>query len=230
MADPNLHLLRNAVSKLGDLANELVFVGGCTTGLFITDEGADNIRSTKDVDAIVETATYSQYVDFEKRLEQRGFIRDLSPGAPICRWMIGDTILDVMPIEEGILGFKNRWYQDAVSYANRRQIDGSITIRVVSPPYFVATKLEAFADRGSNDFLGSRDLEDIITVVNGREEISSEIASSPDDLRTYIGDQVRRLLSNHRFVDALPGHLNPDVGRVMLVIERFESMASISAS
>jgi hypothetical protein len=40
MTHPNLEMLRSAVVNLGDLADEMVFVGGCTTGLLITDEGA----------------------------------------------------------------------------------------------------------------------------------------------------------------------------------------------
>ena len=45
-----------AVEQLGDLANEMVFLGGCATGLLITDPAAPAIRVTRDVDAIVEVA------------------------------------------------------------------------------------------------------------------------------------------------------------------------------
>lgn len=65
----NIEMLRAAVINLGELAEELVFVGGATTGLFITDEGAADIRTTKDVDAIVEAASYAQYSIFSERLQ-----------------------------------------------------------------------------------------------------------------------------------------------------------------
>lgn len=64
MTDPNLEMLRVAVENLGDLADEMVFVGGCTTGLLITDEGAAEVRATDDVDSIVELTSYAQYNTF----------------------------------------------------------------------------------------------------------------------------------------------------------------------
>ncbi len=43
MADPNIEMLRSAVAQLGELCDELVFVGGSTTGLFITDPAATQV-------------------------------------------------------------------------------------------------------------------------------------------------------------------------------------------
>jgi hypothetical protein len=62
MVDPNIELLRLAARQLGTLVNELVFVGGSTTGLFLTDHTAPPLRATKDVDAIVEAANYVEYI------------------------------------------------------------------------------------------------------------------------------------------------------------------------
>ncbi len=223
MANPNIELLQSVVSELGELADEFVFVGGCTVGLFITDEGSEYIRPTKDVDGIVEAATYSQYVDFGTRLSKLGF----NPDGPTCRWMKGDMILDVLPIEERILGFKNKWYADAVKAAEFRPILADKSIRVVSAAYFMATKFEAFKDRGKNDFLSSHDLEDVITVVNGREELIDELRSSPADVRSYVGKIVASFLKDRDFLDSLPGHLNPDEGRVSLVLSRLEAIAKL---
>ena len=57
MNDPNLHLLEAAARLLQPLLDELVFVGGCATGLLITDPGAVGIRPTKDVDVITEVGS-----------------------------------------------------------------------------------------------------------------------------------------------------------------------------
>jgi hypothetical protein len=35
--NPNLMILELAVNSLGTLANDMVFIGGCATGLLITD-------------------------------------------------------------------------------------------------------------------------------------------------------------------------------------------------
>ena len=54
MADPNRALFESVIRLLAPVLDEFVFVGGCTTGLFITDPAAGGIRPTKDVDAIVD--------------------------------------------------------------------------------------------------------------------------------------------------------------------------------
>ena len=227
MADPNLELLRTAVSRLGSLANEMVFVGGCATGLLITDEASPENRPTLDVDAIIEAVTYSQYVDFEKRLGEIGFKRDLSEGAPICRWMMDEVLLDILPIDGNILGFKNSWYEGAVKTAVSHNIGAETDIRAASPPYFIATKLEAFADRGNNDFLGSRDIEDVISVINGREELVDDIKNADEGVREYISRSVSELLKKRAFVDSLSGHLNPDTDRLPILLERLEQISEL---
>jgi len=63
---------------------ELVFVGGCVTGLLITDEAAGAPRSTLDVDAIAEITSYAGYTSFGERLRQLGFEPDTREGAPLC--------------------------------------------------------------------------------------------------------------------------------------------------
>jgi hypothetical protein len=55
--DPNYEYLFLVADALGDLRNDVVFDGGCTAGLLLTDLAAEPIRATKDVDAIVEAAT-----------------------------------------------------------------------------------------------------------------------------------------------------------------------------
>ena len=227
MVDPNIEVLRLAVAQPGDLADELVFVGGSTTGLFITDEASTDVRPTKDVDAIVKASTYSKYVDFELRLEKANFRRDISEDAPICRWIKGKTIFDILPIEGKILGFRNSWYGGAVETASSYEIEAKVNIKVVTPPYFLATKLEAFAGRGKNDFLESRDIEDIIAVVNGREELMEEVTNAPDDVRAFVANYVADLLSQRGFIDAIPGHLNPDSSRFSIVMDRLRRISML---
>jgi len=86
MRDTNRQLLVSAAQLLQPVLDDLVFVGGCVTGLLITDETAPDVRATVDVDAIVEIASYSQYANFGQRLREIGFDEDTSEGAPLCRW------------------------------------------------------------------------------------------------------------------------------------------------
>src|SRR6266404_4514567 len=58
MPSANLELLKQVAKRLGSLLPEVVFVGGCTTELFITDEAAPEVRPTFDVDVIAEITSY----------------------------------------------------------------------------------------------------------------------------------------------------------------------------
>jgi predicted nucleotidyltransferase len=164
-------------AKLKPLLQEIVFVGGCTTGLLITDPAASPVRATDDVDVIVEVASYAEYTRFSKPLRTLGFSEDSSEGAPICRWLIDQMKLDVMPTDKTILGFSNRWYKPAIEAAAPIDLDG-FQLKVVTTPYFIGTKLEAFRGRGKGDFYASTDLEDIINVLDGLASISNHRCSS----------------------------------------------------
>lgn len=123
-------------ARLKKLLPEVVFVGGCTTGLLITDPAASPVRATDDVDVIVEVTSYAEYARFSKRLHNLGFSEDSSDGTPICRWLINNMKLDVMPTDETILGFSNRWYKPAMKSAVLVELD-AFELRVVTTPYFI---------------------------------------------------------------------------------------------
>jgi hypothetical protein len=226
VADPNRALFESVVRLLAPVLDELVFVGGSTTGLFITDPAAGGIRPTRDVDAIVDVKSYAVYVTLSERLRALGLVEDTTPSAPLCRWRRDDLIVDVMPVDERILGFSNRWYTKAIATAQRIDVAGH-EAQVVTPALFVATKLEAFHGRGGGDIVASHDLEDIIAVVDGRPAIVSEVAAAPTDVRGYIASELQALLDNQDFVEALGGFLLPDAasqGRRRLLEERLKSM------
>jgi hypothetical protein len=69
---------------------------------------------------------------------------------------------------------------------------------------------EAFNSRGGGDFLLSHDLEDIVTVIDGRSALADEVQRSPEELRAYIAEQMRSLEQAPGFLDALAGHLPGD--------------------
>jgi len=210
MANRNLKLLKVAAKLLRPVLDELVFVGGCATGLLVSDEAAAEVRPTFDVDAIAEITSYVEYTTFGERLHKLGFTEDASEGAPICRWQHGQIKLDLMPLDEKILGFSNRWYKSAMDSAQEFEIERDIRIRVVTAPYFCATKLEAFKGRGKGDYLASHDLEDLITVVDGRPELLDELRLASKDVRSYISGAIGQMLKARQFIDALPGYLLPD--------------------
>lgn len=230
MTNPNLELLKVAAKLLSPIVDELVFVGGCTTGLLITEDAAADVRPTKDVDTISEITSYAAYIDLSDRLKALGFVEDTSEGAPLCRWLHGEIKVDVMPLDEKVLGFSNRWYPQAIKFAEHRTIEDGLTIRVVTAPYFYATKLEAFRGRGQGDYIASHDLEDLITVIDGRSQLLEELRNAEEDVRSYCAKETALLLETREFIDAIPGFLLPDSAsqsRVSVVLKRLTEIAAI---
>jgi len=221
--DINIRMIIAVAKRLGDLRDKVVFVGGCATGLFITDPAMPEVRATQDVDVIVEVASRMAYYLLEEELRLRGFKQDMSENAPVCRWLVDRIKIDIMPTQEEILGFSNRWYLPAIKNADQLQLEDDLIIKIVSPPYFLATKIDAFNGRGGGDYMASHDMEDIITILDGRPEIVSEIKSSSDDLKDFLSRTFRALLANDDFRESIPGHLSPDrasQSRLPLLIRR----------
>ena len=126
------------------------------------------------------------------------------------RWLVNGIKVDVMPTREDILGFSNRWYLPAIENAKYVELEKELSIKLVTPPYFLATKIEAFKGRGKGDYLASHDMEDIITILDGRTEIIDEIKSSSDEVKTFLSTTFQIFLADENFLDAIPGQLLPD--------------------
>lgn len=226
--DPNLDMLEAMAARLDELLSLLVFVGGSTTGLFITDPLLPPVRVTRDVDVITEATSRQDYHRLEEQLKNRGFAPDIDPDAPICRWRSGELILDLMPADETILGFANRWYQDALVRAQTTVLPSNRALQVISPPYFLATKLEAFHGRGQGDYWTSHDMEDIISVIDGRAEIVAEVAQTDGSLRKYLQQQFSAILADVLFKEAVSGFLPGDAisqARVPRILQRLHDIA-----
>lgn len=208
--NPNHAITVTVARQLGPLLAEFVFVGGCAAGLLITDPANAPVRVTRDVDVIVELTSYREYAALSARLRELGFREDASPGAPLCRWVLHDMYLDVMPTSGVVLGFTNRWYSDAIRAAQPFPLAPGLTIRLVTSPFFLATKFEAFLTRGKGDFHASHDLEDTIAIIDGRAELIAEIETSDAGVRRYLAAQFSALLADEAFRLSLPSHFLPD--------------------
>ncbi len=227
----NLEMVRRVAERLGGLRDSVVFVGGAVVDLLITDSAAPPVRPTKDVDVIVEVASLLDYHKLGDLLRSLGFREDSqSEGGPVCRWVIDDIKVDTMPVRGQVLGFSNMYYAVGVETAVPREIAEGLTIRLVSAPCFLAMKLEAFTDRGHNDFMESSDIEDVIAVLDGRPEVIDEIRDSPPQVKHFLVGAFAALLKEEEFLGSLPGNVevggeNPE--RVSIFLERVRTIASM---
>jgi predicted nucleotidyltransferase len=143
----------------------------------------------------------------------------------ICRMRLGDLKVDFMPDDEEILGFSNRWYAKGIETAVTLALTDELNIRRLTPELFVATKLEAYLGRGQGDLLMSRDLEDILLVIDGRKEIVAEIQQADANTEKFIAEQFAALLKNPDFDHFLAGNIRGPEGRVDIVRERFVTIS-----
>jgi hypothetical protein len=208
----SIELLESTAHALRPLLSEVVFLGGASIVLWITDPAAPAPRPTNDVDVVVEVASRAAFHAFEGRLRLLGFREDQEDGI-ICRWRHrdGDLVLDAMPADAAILGFENRWQGASIPDAVECALLSGARIRAAPPAYLLATKIEAFNGRGGEDFLGSSDFADMIALIDGREELVAEVQQSEQDLRGYLAGELGRLRAHPRFREGISGALRADL-------------------
>ena len=231
MADINQRLLDMIMAVAQALGPEIckrtAFVGGATTGLLVTDAFArEGVRLTDDVDVIIDIVSYGTWAQFQEELRKRGFSESPEDDV-ICRMRLGGLKVDFMPDDENILGFSNRWYELGLKTATDLELEKSVVIRVLTPPLFIATKLEAFLGRGNNDLLSSRDIEDILVVIDGRPELVTEIVAGPSDVSEFIAGQFALLSKHPDFENAVIGNLR-DPGRAELAFKRISEIIAVN--
>ncbi len=109
-----------------------------------------------------------------------------------------------------MLGFENKWYPIAFEMAENYKLDEFI-IKLIHPIYFLATKFEAYNNRGNRDILGSKDLEDILIVLDGRNQIYEELfkfKSKDNNVIEFIQEQLKILNNEDFFVYKLDEYPN----------------------
>lgn len=228
--DDHITMIRAVAKAMGpELCQDIAFVGGCTTALMLTDlYTRQQVRHTDDVDLIVHVLSYAHWEQLKERLRENGFREQLDNDAPICAMFLGSLRVDFMPDDADILKFGNTWYRDALESAELRDIGEDVTVKIVRPAHFVATKLAAYLSRGNNDPLDSHDVEDILTLIDGRPEIADEILQANSELRTYISSQLGTLQKHRDFEYAIAAASNGDVAREEVISKRVDVIVSFA--
>jgi hypothetical protein len=223
--------MRIVAQELESVGLSFAFVGGCAVWLLVDRPDLTDFRPTEDVDVIIEVVTLIELYKLEEQLRAAGFQHDTSEGTPICRWIVREYRVDIMPIDSRDLGMNSQWFREALETAQLVTIDGTVQAKVITPPLFLATKLAAFQDRGHSDLFGSHDVEDIVTITDGCEDIVQQVGNSSSDVRKFIADGFSVIMQQADFDDALFGHLSAAFGardRVQEVKEKFAAISVLS--
>ncbi|MFM7671917.1 MAG: hypothetical protein ACKO6Q_04915 [Bacteroidota bacterium] len=183
----NIVRIKAVHQALEDLNKQVLFVGGATVSLY-TDRPSGEVRPTDDVDILIELTNYSGYTELEEKLRRKGFVNDVYSGV-ICRYKIQGVVVDVMPTRGDVLGFTNRWYADGFIYPMEIDLGQNIVIKIFNPPYFLASKMEAFKNRGGGDGRMSSDFEDVVFILNNRNAIWGELENAPIRVVNFLKEE-----------------------------------------
>ena len=200
-----LERLTRLVSILGpDNVDKVTLVGGTAPAMF--EMAGAPLRMTDDIDLVLPVQGPLDWYRYVGEMETRGFRASTAEGAPICRYVHGDLVVDVMPTDDR-LGFTNAWYPEAVRLRQSTPVAG---LHVLPPIVFLATKFEAFFTRGLADPATSRDLEDIVLVLRGKRQLFDDIASGNEPLHASLRTSFRRLTSMGAAIDYVVGMVEGD--------------------
>lgn len=231
MPTTNIEMLQLVAHGLTKMKDEVVFIGGSVAELYAHDPELSDIRTTLDVDCIIEISSYMEYSVLEEELRALGFQNDRTPNAPICRKIYRGVVVDIMPTNQDILGFTNIWYQEGIKHKIKKALPNATTIYVLPVEYYIATKFAALENRGGRDIRGSHDLEDIVYIMDNVLELQNSIIQSKNNhLRTYLKEQCAKLLQNNNIREIIYSSLPylSEEERVDMILDIIKSIASLS--
>lgn len=221
----NLALVAQVALGLKELNQKMVFIGGAVISLYTDDPAADEIRPTTDIDMTINLANYAEWAQMQERLSELEFYPD-PHGQSICSYQYKKIAIDIMPADDSSIGVTNRWYKPGFSSLEQIELPDGIAITILSAPYFLATKLEAFKDRGSSDFYGSHDFEDIVYLLDNRTTLVSEILAAATGVKSYLKDELLKIRNHPQSHEILSMHIHPLIReeRFPLLLEKIDKI------
>lgn len=210
---------------LGELNSEVVFVGGAMVSMYIDDPAAEDIRPTKDLDLTFKITTASKLEALREASIQKGFIQTHEDNV-ICRFRFDDLFIDVMSTQAVGWAPSNRWFMPGFEKSFSVELD-DVTIQLMPLPYLLASKMEAFFDRGINDLFASHDLEDIL-YFNYTTNIVEQVLEADHEVIEYLKVSVDRIMNDARIREVIPAHLFYETAdeRLEIILEKMKRILS----
>jgi hypothetical protein len=100
----------------------------------------------------------------------------------------------------------NRWFMPGFQKAIDYNLE-EVVVKILPLPYFLASKLDAFFDRGIKDLYGSHDFEDILYIFNYTTTLGEQISSADKDVKLYLIECSNKILNSESIMAVIPGHL-----------------------
>jgi hypothetical protein len=200
----NESLIKKVAEALGDLNDNVVYVGGAVVSLYADDPAAADVRPTKDIDVFLEIASYGKLTKLQEKLAEKGFFPAIDQEI-MCRFKYGEILIDIMSTKEVGWAQADKWFEPGLKNLEHIKIAGK-TINVLHISYFLATKLNAFHDR-KEDARISRHFEDIVYVLDNRVNLVEEILDSPNDVKNNLIQEFGKLLKQE-YEEAILAHLS----------------------
>lgn len=202
----NIAVVAEVAEALQHIKQDMVFVGGAVVSLYTDDPAADEIRPTQDIDMTLNIVNLSHWEKVQTQLGALGFHPDPF-GHAICSYKYKDIPVDIMATEDGPLGPANSWYKigfENLWTAKAKEQD----IKILSASCYLATKFEAFNNRGT-DYRTSHDIEDIVYVLDNRIGIVEEIANDDSRIANFIKEQLQIITNKGMMQELLMAHIHP---------------------
>jgi len=191
---------------LGELNEDVVFVGGAIVSMYIDDPSAEDVRPTKDIDITFDISSYSELELIREKLNEKGFIQSHEDDV-ICRFRFGEIKVDVMSTHPVGWAPANKWFKTGFYKAEKIVIENQ-PINILPLPYFLATKFAAFFDRGIEDPIISKDFEDIVYLLSYCSNWVEQIKKINDEqLMEYLKESCSTIIMEQRLQDAILAHI-----------------------
>jgi len=193
---------------LRDEAAQIVVFGSCALALYARPDGRSAIRTTRDVDVV---SVVTPLALLQSRLAAMCQAGVLVPHHEIlCRYTIRrtGTVVDVVDLQGRTTGAADPWLERAVKHSGVYPLGEGVEVRAVTPPFFLATKLTAFIERGPDEM--SADAEDIVTLAVEVQDLAAQVslAGIADEVRELWG-RARERFDLSTVSDLVDYHIHP---------------------
>ena len=219
----NIGVVAKVAEGLQQYREQVVLVGGAVISLYTDDPGADEISKTKDIDFTVNIVDVGEFHKTIEELGKLGFQPDPF-GNSICSYTYKNYPVDIIPAEDNAFGSTNRWYKIGFEDLWKVNVKDQ-EIYILSAACFLATKFEAFNNRG-NDYRTRHEIEDIIYIIDNRTTIVDEIAKCDKKILEFIKYEFKKIIDKGLLEELLVTHIHPLIidERIHIVKEKISSI------